>query len=116
MMGAAANVWDWVESAFDGTNSSGSEARTFRGGAYAQSALLIQSGYRQSVAPTTSEADMGFRVASILESSSVLWSSAGGSAWLTATNWTGGAVPFSVDIAQFGANPTSGVTPVGIAP
>lgn len=46
--------------------------------------------------------------------SSILWSSAGGSAWLTATNWTGGAVPGSADIAQFGANPTSGATPVGI--
>ena len=46
--------------------------------------------------------------------SSVLWSSSAGSAWLSATNWTGGAVPGSGDIAQFGANPTSGVTPVGI--
>ena len=46
--------------------------------------------------------------------SSILWSSAGGNAWLTASNWTGGAVPGSADIAQFGANPTSGVTPVGI--
>lgn len=46
--------------------------------------------------------------------SSILWSSAGGSAWLTATNWTGSAVPGSADIAQFGANPTSGATPVGI--
>lgn len=45
---------------------------------------------------------------------SVLWSSAGGSAWLSATNWTGGAVPGSGDIAQFGGNPTSGATPVGI--
>jgi autotransporter-associated beta strand protein len=45
---------------------------------------------------------------------SVLWSSSGGSAWLAATNWTGGAVPASGDIAQFGLNPTSGATPVGI--
>ncbi|MFM8764551.1 MAG: autotransporter-associated beta strand repeat-containing protein [Spartobacteria bacterium] len=44
----------------------------------------------------------------------VVWSSAGGSAWLTATNWTGSAVPGSGEVAQFGANPTSGVTPVGI--
>lgn len=44
----------------------------------------------------------------------VAWASAAGGAWLTATNWTSGAVPSSADIAQFGANPASGVTPVGI--
>src|SRR6266850_7351110 len=36
----------------------------------------------------------------------VLWSSASGSAWLTASNWTGGAVPTATDVAQFGTNPT----------
>ena len=44
----------------------------------------------------------------------VLWSSAGGSAWLTGANWTGAAVPGTGDNAQFGANPTSGTTAVGI--
>jgi fibronectin-binding autotransporter adhesin len=43
----------------------------------------------------------------------IVWSSAGGTAWLTAGNWTGGVVPTSVDVAQFGANPTPGTT-VGI--
>lgn len=43
----------------------------------------------------------------------ILWSSAGGSAWLTGTNWTGSSVPGSADIAQFGLNPT-GATGVGI--
>ena len=38
---------------------------------------------------------------------SILWSSAGGSAWLTTTNWTGSAVPTGTDVAQFGANPTA---------
>jgi sulfatase modifying factor 1 len=68
-MGLAGNVWDWVESAFDGTNNSGSENRTFRGGVYGQLAGNIVSSYRQSVAPTTGTADMGFRVASIPEPS-----------------------------------------------
>ena len=44
----------------------------------------------------------------------VLWSSPGGSAWLTGSNWTGGSVPGSADNAQFGANPTSGSTGIGI--
>lgn len=42
----------------------------------------------------------------------ILWTSAGGSAWLTGTNWggTGGTVPTAADVAQFGANP-SGTNP-----
>src|SRR6185503_4215496 len=44
---------------------------------------------------------------------SILWSAAGGSAWLTAGNWTGGAVPTGADVAQFGTNPTA-ATGVGI--
>jgi len=43
----------------------------------------------------------------------ILWSSAGGSAWLTSSNWTGGAVPTGSQIAQFGINPT-GASGVGI--
>jgi predicted extracellular nuclease len=37
----------------------------------------------------------------------ILWSSAGGSAWLTGSNWTGAAVPTATDVAQFGVNPTA---------
>ena len=44
----------------------------------------------------------------------ILWSSAAGSAWLTPANWTGGVTPGAADNAQFGANPTSGTTAVGI--
>jgi hypothetical protein len=44
----------------------------------------------------------------------ILWSAAAGSAWLTGTNWTGNAVPSGTDVAQFGTNPTSGTTGVGI--
>ena len=44
----------------------------------------------------------------------VVWSSANGSAWLTGGNWTGNAVPTSSQVAQFGVNPTSAGTGVGI--
>jgi len=43
----------------------------------------------------------------------VLWSSTAGSAWLTASNWTGSAVPTTTQIAQFGLNPTA-ATGIGI--
>jgi len=113
-MGQGGNVWDWTESAYAGTNSSSSEIRAFRGGYWLLAEGSLRSSYRDFAGPAYESVNLGFRVASVPESSSVLWSSAGGSAWLTATNWTGGAVPFSADIAQFGANPTSGATPVGI--
>ena len=46
-------------------------------------------------------------------SAQILWSSPGGSAWLTGTNWTGGTAPTGTQIAQFGVNPT-GTGGVGI--
>src|SRR4051794_22879310 len=49
-----------------------------------------------------------------VDAGDILWSSAGGSAWLTAGSWTGSAVPTATDNAQFGANPTSGTTGIGI--
>ena len=54
-----------------------------------------------------------FAAVSQLRAASILWSSAGGAAWLTGSNWTGSAVPTSADVAQFGANPTA-ATGVGI--
>ena len=46
--------------------------------------------------------------------SQIVWATAAGQAWLTATNWTGNIVPSATDIAQFGIAPTSAVTGVGI--
>jgi fibronectin-binding autotransporter adhesin len=43
----------------------------------------------------------------------IVWNSPGNSAWLTGTNWTGGAAPTTTQIAEFGVNPTPG-TSVGI--
>jgi fibronectin-binding autotransporter adhesin len=44
----------------------------------------------------------------------IIWSSAGGSAWLTNTNWTGSVVPTSTDIAQFDTNPTGTTAASGV--
>src|SRR2546423_10853999 len=41
-----------------------------------------------------------------VDATAILWGSAGGSAWLTPTNWTGGAVPTGAQVAEFGLNPT----------
>lgn len=48
----------------------------------------------------------------LVNATAILWSSSGGSAWLTGTNWTGSATPTMAQTAQFGANPTG--TSVGI--
>lgn len=40
--------------------------------------------------------------------SAVLYSNATNAVWQTPSNWTGGVVPTSTDIAQIGANPTGG--------
>jgi len=44
----------------------------------------------------------------------VLWNDPVGTDWLNTASWTGGTVPNSTDIAQFGANPTPD-TAVGIS-
>jgi len=54
-----------------------------------------------------------FLLAGLLPATAQLWTSGSGSAWLTGSNWTGGAVPTSSGIAQFGTNPT-GTAGVGI--
>jgi formylglycine-generating enzyme required for sulfatase activity len=68
-MGLAGNAWDWVESSFDGANTNASADRTFRGAAAGRPAGNMISSYRQSVAPTIGNDDMGFRVASVPEPS-----------------------------------------------
>src|SRR4051812_21065015 len=39
----------------------------------------------------------------------VLYNSPSNTAWLNSANWTGGAVPGAIDIAQFGLNPNTDV-------
>lgn len=44
----------------------------------------------------------------------IIWSNATGSQWLQPSSWTGGALPTATEIAQFGTNPTSATTGIGI--
>ncbi|AWI25957.1 YDG domain-containing protein [Flavobacterium pallidum] len=57
---------------------------------------------------------LAFLLFGLHQASAQLWTSTGGSAWLTGSNWTGGSVPTSTGITQFGANPTSTSVGVGI--
>jgi hypothetical protein len=74
--GQNGNVWDWVESAHDGTNDSSTEHRVIRGGFWFLGADIMRS--RLDSTPSSSLGNIGFRVASVPEpSSTVLMISAG---------------------------------------
>ncbi len=68
-MGQGGNIFEWNESAFDGSNSSSSETRAFRGGGWGFSEFGLRSSFRYSDAPTIEENYLGFRVASVPEPS-----------------------------------------------
>ncbi len=77
-MGQNGSVWEWSESAFDGTNNSSSEPRAYRGGDWNNSEYHLRSSLRDIYMPTISSGVVGFRVASVPEpSSTVLMISAG---------------------------------------
>lgn len=66
-MGQGGNVWEWQESAFDGTNNSTSEARAARGGLWDYSEVNLRSSSRNFFDPAYSIGTIGFRVASVPE-------------------------------------------------
>jgi len=64
-MGQGGNVWEWSESAFDGSNTLSSEGRAFRGGAYFNNVDLLRSSNRDGAGPADYSNGIGFRVASV---------------------------------------------------
>ncbi len=69
-MGQGGNVWEWNESAFDGSNSLSSENRAIRGGNWYGTEFNLRSSVRLSIDPTPEgSSDIGFRVASVPEPS-----------------------------------------------
>lgn len=66
-VGQGGNIWEWIETAYDGENTSSSENRVLRGGSYASSDFLMQSSERGFGDPITSAGTFGFRVASVSE-------------------------------------------------
>jgi len=68
-MGQGGNVWEWNESAFDGTNSSSSEYRAYRGGGWANGVNELRYSNRPFDSPLLEDSIVGFRVASVPEPS-----------------------------------------------
>ncbi|MEM9479950.1 MAG: SUMF1/EgtB/PvdO family nonheme iron enzyme [Verrucomicrobiota bacterium] len=72
-MGQNGNVWEWNESAFDGTNNASFEDRAVRGGVWDLPEVNLRSSNRDFLGSPASEfVDVGFRVASVPEPSAAL--------------------------------------------
>ena len=63
------NVWEWNESAFTAPNDSSSEGRAIRGGSWGSPGFPLRSSNRVDFNPSSEDAFVGFRVASIPEPS-----------------------------------------------
>jgi formylglycine-generating enzyme len=81
-MGQNGNVWEWSESAFDGSNNVNTENRAIRGGRWSDSENFLRSSGRFDFGPTSVSDGIGFRVASVPEPSAAMLVLMAGGAWL----------------------------------
>ena len=85
-MGQGGNVWEWMETATNGNNSSPTENRVLRGASWSNSPPIeyMQSSYRSFFSePSGDNSDLGFRVASVPEPSTyaILLMTGAGALW-----------------------------------
>ena len=67
-MGQGGNVWEWNETAYDGSNNSASEKRERRGGSwYFVDSISLDASNRGNGDPANGNVYIGFRVASVPE-------------------------------------------------
>ena len=72
-MGQGGNVWEWIESAADGSNNLGGEDREIRGGAWNAAGITrdwLNPEWPSQAEPTNEFISFGFRVAMVPEPSS----------------------------------------------
>jgi len=78
-IGQGGNVWEWLETASDGSNNSTTELRDQRGGSWFSQANAVNSSVRVEQNPfVENEYNTGFRVASVPEPSSLSLLALGG--------------------------------------
>lgn len=81
-MGQNGNVYDWAESAGDGSNNINTESRVNRGGSSSHSVNGLRPWTRYANPPADELGNIGFRVASVPEPSAALLLVLGCGAWL----------------------------------
>jgi formylglycine-generating enzyme required for sulfatase activity len=71
-MGQGGNAWEWMETAYDGSNNIADESREMRGGALVSPSGDLDASYRPGINPVAENFSIGFRVASVPEPSTGL--------------------------------------------
>jgi formylglycine-generating enzyme required for sulfatase activity len=71
-MGQGGNVWEWMETAYDGINNIAGESRELRGGSWEDISLGLDASFRNIVYPADeNNYGLGFRVAGVPEPSTL---------------------------------------------
>jgi formylglycine-generating enzyme required for sulfatase activity len=72
-MGQGGNVWEWMETAYDGTNNTVGELRELRGGSLYYNSVYLDASNRGENWPEAEDSlyMLGFRVASVPEPSAL---------------------------------------------
>jgi formylglycine-generating enzyme required for sulfatase activity len=70
-MGQGGNVWEWNETAYDGTNNTAGESLELRGCSWINGSGGLVASFRGSSDPTNENIYNGFRVASVPEPSAL---------------------------------------------
>ena len=65
-------MWEWNETAYDGTNNTAGENRELRGGYWGNVSTFLAASYRYDINPSSGNDGIGFRVASVPEPSAGL--------------------------------------------
>jgi len=64
-MGQGGNVWEWNETAYDGSNNTAGENRDIRGASWYYGREAMVASYRGDDSPMGESHDIGFRVAAV---------------------------------------------------
>lgn len=70
-MGQGGNVWEWMETAYDGSNNTAGEIRDLRGGSWSDPSYMLDASVHINNDPTSGSLNIGFRVASVPEPSAL---------------------------------------------
>jgi hypothetical protein len=81
-MGQGGNIFEWNESAVDGSNSSSDGSRAVRGGFWSFSESALRSSFQDASDPSVEYDFIGFRVASVPEPSTYALLLMAGAGWL----------------------------------